>query len=62
MDYVLVVVIAEPAAQLLVVHLRLVLADAPATCHLVGVRQLELPAVAGPRDEPLTGLVCQQLQ
>lgn len=56
-DDVLVVVVAETATELLVVHLRLVLAHAPAPRDLVWVSQLELPAVAGPRDEPLTRLV-----
>lgn len=62
MDYVLVVVVAEAARQLLVVHLGLVLADAPASGHLVRVGQLELPTVAGPGDERLAGFVRQELQ
>jgi hypothetical protein len=61
-DYVLVVVVAEAARQLLVVHLGLVLADAPASGHLVRVGQLELPTVAGPGDERLAGFVRQELQ
>lgn len=59
---VLVVVVAQAAAELLVVHLGLVLADAPASGNLVRVGELELPAVPCPRDEPLAGLVGQQLE
>ena len=61
-DDVLVVVVAQTARQLLVVHLRLVLADAPAARHLVRVGQLELPIIARPRDEVLAVLVRQLLE
>ena len=61
-DDVLVVVVAQAATQLLVVHLGLVLADAPAARDLVWVRQLELPAVPRPADEVLARLVRQQLK
>jgi len=50
---VLVVVITQTSAQLLVVHLGLVLAATPAASDLVGVGQPELPSVAGPRDDVL---------
>ena len=56
-DDVLVVVIPQTTAQLLVVHLWFVLPLAPASGHLVRVRHLELPAVAGPGDEVLAGFV-----
>ena len=61
-DYVLVVIVSEPPGQLLVVHLGLVLPDAPPPGHLVRVGHLELPAVPGPGDEVLTSLVCEELQ
>ena len=61
-DDVLVVIVSEPPGQLLVVHLGLVLPDAPPPGHLVRVGHLELPAVAGPDDEVLARLVRQQLQ
>ena len=61
-DDVLVVVVPQAPGQLLVVHLGLVLAQAPSPRHLVRVAQLELPAVAGPRYELLARLVGQQLQ
>ena len=61
-DYVLVVIVSEPPGQLLVVHLGLVLPDAPPPGHLVRVGHLELPAVPGPGDEVLAGLVGEQLQ
>ena len=50
---ILVVIITETAAQLLVVHFRLVFADTPTTSHFIRIRQLELPAVASPRDKSL---------
>lgn len=50
---ILVVIITKTTAQLLVIHFRLVLADAPATCYLVWVSQLKLPSIAGPRDKAL---------
>lgn len=62
MDDVLVVVVAQAAAELLVVHLGLVLALAPATRDLVRVRELELPAIAGPADDVLARLVSEELQ
>ena len=61
-DDILVVVVPQAPGQLLVVHLGLVLAQAPPPRHLVRVAQLELPAVAGPRDELLARLVRQQLK
>lgn len=61
-DDVLVVVVAQAAAELLVVHLGLVLPDAPPTSYFVRVGELELPAVACPRDEPLAGLVGEQFE
>lgn len=61
-DDVLVVVIAQAARQLLVVHFGLVLAYAPPARHLVRVGELELPAVARPRDEALARLVREQLE
>ena len=54
--------VPEASRELLVVHLGLVLPHAPAPGHLVGVRHLELPAVASPPDEVLARLVRQQLQ
>lgn len=59
---VLVVVIAETTAQLLVVHFRLVLTNSPTTGHLVRIRQLEFPAIAGPRDEALARFVRKEFQ
>ena len=61
-DDVLVVVVPQAPGQLLVVHLGLVLAQAPPPRHLVRVAQLELPAVAGPGDEGVRLPVRQQLE
>jgi hypothetical protein len=61
-DDVFVIVVAQATAQLLVVHFWFVLAHAPPAGHLVRVGQLELPAVARPRNEVLARFVRQQLQ
>lgn len=61
-DNVFVVVVAQTATQLLVVHLGLVLAHTPASRHLVGVAKTELPIAARPRDVVLARRVQQQLQ
>lgn len=61
-DDVLIVVVAQTAAQLLVVHLRFVLANAPSLGHLIRVGQFELPTVSRPGDEMLTRLVRQLFQ
>jgi len=61
-DDVLVVVVAQSTTQLLVVHLGLVLADAPPPGHFIRIGQFELPSVARPRDEVLARLVRQQFQ
>ena len=45
---VLVVIIAQSAAQLFIVHLGFLLTGTPATCDLVGVTESELPAVPSP--------------
>ena len=58
-DDVLVVVVAQASAELLVVHLGLVLAGAPPPCHLLGVNELELPVPAGPRDAVLAVTIRQ---
>ena len=47
-DDVLIVVVAKTSAQFLVIHLGLVLARAPSSCHLFGVNKLELPLAASP--------------
>ena len=61
-DDIFVVVISETPRELLVVHLWLVLSDAPPPCHFVRIGHLELPSVPGPDNEVLAGLVCEQLQ
>ena len=62
MDDVLIVIVSETPRQLLVIHLWFILPESPASGHLVRVGQLELPAVAGPGDEVLAGLVGEELQ
>ena len=59
---VLVVVVAERAAQLVVVHVGLGLALPPAARHLVRVDQLELALRALPGDTRGVGGVGEQLQ
>ena len=62
MDDVLVIIITQTSAQLLVIHLWLVLSRTPATGDLLGVDQFELPLSSGPRNAILTVTVSQQLQ
>lgn len=59
---VLVVVVAQCTAQLIVVHVGLALALAPAPGHLVRVGHLELAVGALPRDAARVGAVRQELQ
>ena len=61
-DDVFVVVVAQPARQLFIVHFGFVLADAPATGHLIRIAQFELPTIPRPRYEVLARFVCQQLE
>ena len=61
-QYHLVVVVPDGAAHLVVVHVGLVLALAPAPRHLVGVEHAELTARVLPADEESVGGVCEQLQ
>lgn len=56
-NYIFIVIIAQATAEFFVIHFGLVLADAPAASHFVGVRELEFPTVAGPRNEALASLV-----
>lgn len=50
MNDVFVVVVANASTELLIVHLWLVLANAPQPSHLVRIDHLELPTVTCPRD------------
>lgn len=59
---VLVVVVAEGAAELIVVHVGFALPLPPAPGHLVGVRHLEFPVGAFPGDAVGVGAVGQELQ
>jgi len=52
-DDVLVVVVPQSAAQLLVVHARLVLPRTPLASHLFRVVQLKLPLSPSPHDAVL---------
>src|SRR4029434_7636184 len=58
----LVVVVAQRAAELVVVHVGLVLAEPPQLGHLLRPEQLELAVVGGPADQVLVALVQQQLK
>ena len=59
---VLVVVVAEGPAHLVVVHVGLGLPLTPPPCHLIRIRELELPGGALPRDDGGVGRVGEQLQ
>ena len=58
----LIIVVAQGSAQLIVIHVGLVLAQPPELCYLFGLEQLELAVVGRPADEVLVTLVEQQLQ
>ena len=62
LDDVLVVVIAQSTREFVVVHIVLVLAQAPKTRHLLGVDQLELALVRRPRDDVTVLIGNQQLE
>ena len=62
MNNVFIVVISQSAAEFFVVHFGFVLSRAPSAGHLVGVGELELPAVARPADEVLAGFVGEKFQ
>lgn len=62
LDDVLVIVVAQGPAQLVVVHVCLVLPEAPQLGHLLRLEEFELTIVGGPADEVLVLLVQQQLQ
>lgn len=59
---ILIIVVPEAPRKLLVVHFRLIFPNAPSSGHFVRIGQFELPAIAGPRDEALTGSVGEQLE
>ena len=52
----------ESSGELLVVHLWLVLSDAPSSGNFIRISHLELPTITGPVDEVLAALVGEQLQ
>ena len=54
--------VPEASGELLVVHLWLVLSDAPSSGNFVRVGHLELPTITGPVDEVLAALVGEELQ
>lgn len=57
-----VIVVAQGSAQLVIVHVGLVLAQPPELGHFLGLKQLELAVVGRPADEMFVTLVKQQLQ
>ena len=54
--------VPESSGELLVVHLWLVLSDAPSSGNLIRVGHLELPTITSPVDEVLAALVGEELQ
>lgn len=61
-DYVLVIIVSEPPGQLFIVHLWLVLPDAPSSSHLIRIDHLEFPTITSPGDKVLTCLVREELK
>lgn len=62
LDDVLVVVVSQRPAQLVVVHVCLVLAETPQLGHFFRLEEFELAIVGRPADEVLMFLVQQQMQ
>lgn len=58
----LVIIVSKGSAQLIVVHVRFVLPEAPQFGHFFCFEELEFTIVGGPADEMLVFLVQQQLQ
>lgn len=58
----LVVIVSQCSAQLVIVHVCLVLAEAPQLGHFFRLEELELAIVRCPADEVLMFLVQQQVQ
>lgn len=59
---VLYVVVSQGSAELVVIHVRLVLANPPETSHLLGLQKLELPVVGCPADHVLILRLLQELK
>lgn len=57
-----VIVVAQGSAQLVIVHIGLVLAQPPELGHFFRLKQLEFAIIGRPADEMLVTLVEQQLQ
>lgn len=51
LDDILVVIIAQRAAQFVIVHVRLVLAETPKASHFFSIQQLEFAFGVRPRDQ-----------
>lgn len=62
LDYLFLVVVPQGPTELVVVHVRLVLASAPQLRHLFGVKEFELSGGVGPVDDGRVLLRQQQLQ
>lgn len=58
----LVIIVSKGSAQLIVVHVRFVLPQAPQFGHFFCFEELEFTIVGGPADQMLMFLVQQQLQ
>lgn len=59
---VLVIVVSQCTAQLIVVHVRLGFALAPASGNFIRIRKLELPVCAFPCDAVRVGTIGEELQ
>ena len=58
----LVIIVSESAAELVVIHVGLVLAEPPEASHLLCIQQLELPICRRPGDGMALALVLQKVQ
>lgn len=59
---VLYIVVSQGSAELVVIHIRLVLANAPETRHLLGLQKLELAIVRRPADHVLILRLLKELK
>lgn len=60
--YYLYVVVSEGSAEFVIVHIRLVLSNAPEASHLFRLQKLELPIIRRPADHVLVLRLLEELE
>jgi hypothetical protein len=56
------IVVSEGSAEFVIIHVRLVLANAPEPSHLFCLQKLEFPIVRGPTDHVLILRLLEELE